>query len=125
MTGALVKMHKSINPDVKSAGERIKSARLELGLTQEQAAERTELTGQYWSGIERGQERGSVNTYLQIAKALGVTLDDLFYDDAEARRIRKAFSREGLLAGCTAWEQAIASEVLLALKEILERNRRQ
>ena len=117
-------MHKSINPDVKSAGERIKRARLQLGLTQEQAAERTELTGQYWGGIERGRERGSVNTYLQIAKALGVTLDDLFYDDAEAMRVRKAFSHESLLAECTAWEHAIASELLIALKEILERNRR-
>ncbi len=58
-------------------GARIRSARRELGLTQEKAAELHLFTGQFWSLLESGRERASINTYLQIAAILGLTLDDL------------------------------------------------
>jgi len=109
--------------DLKVVGARIRSARRELGLTQEKAAELSFITGQFWSLLESGRERASINTYLQIAAILGLTLDDLFYDDAMALRVHKSFSYEGLLADCSDYEKAILSESLFALKTILERNR--
>ena len=115
---------KKFDFDQQAAGRRIRKARERLGLTQERAAEQTALTGQYWSHVERGRYQGSVGTYLQIAAALGLTLDDLFYDDAEAIRVHKAISKDGLLIGCTASEQVIISEMILALKRSLEKNRR-
>jgi hypothetical protein len=57
------------------------------------------------------------------AVILGLTLDDLFYDDAMALRVHKSFSYEGLLDDCSDYEKAILSESLLALKTILKRNR--
>jgi len=116
-------MAKKFEFDQQAVGRRIWKMRKELGLTQEGAAELTEFSGQYWSLIENGRYQGSVGTYLQIASALGSTLDDLFYDDAEAIRVRKAFSKDGLLTGCTASEKAIISEMMLAMKSILEKNR--
>ena len=109
--------------DFKVVGARIRSARKELGLTQEKAAELAFITGQFWSLVESGRERASINTYRQIAAVLGLTLDDLFYDDAMALRIHKSFSRDGLLVGCTDYEKLILGEAFLALKLILERNR--
>ena len=117
-------MEKNFEIDLKSVGGRIRNVRMQMGLTQEKAAERTEFTGQYWSLLETGRERGSVSTYLQIAKALEITLDDIFYDEAPAIRLRKTLSEDGLLVGCTISENKIISEILLALKDILERNRR-
>ena len=73
-------MERKMEIDYKSVGDRIRAARKRLRLTQERAAERTEITGQYWSLIETGRYRGSVNTFLQIASALDLTLDDLFYE---------------------------------------------
>lgn len=116
-------MEKKLVLDLKLVGGRIREARRNLGLTQEKAAERTELTGQYWSLLETGRERGSIVAYLQIAAALGLTLDDLFYDEVTNIRIQKAYSREILLLDCTAAERAIISETMHALKSALERNR--
>lgn len=116
-------MEKKLVLDLKLVGGRIREARRMLYLTQEKAAERTELTGQYWSLLETGRERGSIAAYLQIAAALGLTLDDLFYDDAANIRMQKAFSSEALMEDRTAMEKAIIRETLFALKGILERNR--
>ena len=97
-------MEKNYEVNLVVVGGRIRQARLRLGLTQRKAAERTNNSDQYWSLIETGRERGSVNTYLKITKALGMTLDDIFYADAEAVNARKALSRDELLTGCTAPE---------------------
>ena len=111
--------------DLKKVGARIRSARKTLGLTQAKAAERAFITSQFWSLVETGHERASVNTYRQITAVIGLTLDDIFYDEATSIRLHKAFSKEGILADCTASERAIISEMMLALKEVLERNRRE
>jgi len=116
-------MAKKIQFDQQAVGRHIRKMRKRLGLTQEGVAERTEFSGQYWSLIENGRYQGSVGTYLQIAAALGATLDDLFYDDVEAIRVRKAYSKDGLMIGCTASEKAIISEAILSLRTILEKNR--
>jgi len=123
MIGALVKMEKNYEVNLVVVGGRIRQARLRLGLTQRKAAERTNISDQYWSLIETGRERGSVNTYLQITKALGLTLDDIFYADAEALHVRKTLSRDELLTGCTSSEKAIICEALLSLKTILRKYR--
>ena len=111
--------------DFKKVGARIRGARKNLGLTQERAAEKAFISSQFWSRLELGQERASMTTYQQIAAVLDLTLDDIFYDDATSIRLHKAFSKEGLLAGCTASEKAIISEMIFALKEVLERNRKE
>ena len=109
--------------DFKEVGARIRNARRAQRLTQEKAAEHSYITGQFWSRIESGHERASVNTYRRIAAVLGLTLDDIFYDDATNIRLHKAFSKEALMSGCTVTEKAILSETILAMKSILKRNR--
>ncbi len=116
-------MEKKHELNLQIVGGRIRKARRNLRLTQEKIAERTELTGQYWSLLETGRERGSIVAYLQIAAALELTLDDLFYDEVTNIRIQKAYARESLLIDCTAAERAIISETMYALKGALERNR--
>lgn len=117
-------MEKFHEIDFKIVGARIRKARKEVNLTQEKAAEHSFISGQFWSLLETGRERASVNTYWQIAAVLGVTLDDLFYDDAVTMRVRKTFSRDGLLADCTDTEKAIISETFVTLKVILKKNRK-
>ena len=117
-------MEKFHDIDFKIVGTRIRNARKTKGLTQEKAAEKAFISGQFWSLVELGHERASVNTYRRIAAVLSLTLDDLFYDEATSLRLHKAFSKEGILADCTVSEKAVISETMLALKSILERNRR-
>ena len=116
-------MERNFEIDLKIVGGRIRNARQQLGLTQEKAAERTGITGQYWSLLETGRERGSVTTYLQITAALNLTLDDIFYDRAAAVKTERLLSHEGLMVDCTAVEKMIISETVHALKLVLARTR--
>lgn len=111
--------------DFEQVGARICSARKKLKLTQQKAADQAFISSQYWSLLESGRERASVNTYRQITAVLGLTLDDIFYDDATSIRLHKAFSKEGILTDCTPSERAIIGEMMLALKGIFERNRKE
>jgi len=103
-------------------GERIRYARQKQGLTQEKASKKAFITSQYWSVIETGRERASVTTYLQIAAVLDVTLNDIFYDDANNMRFYKSFSKDDMLVDCTDREKEIISDTIFALKGALTRN---
>jgi transcriptional regulator with XRE-family HTH domain len=64
--------------------------RLELGLSQEELAERAGLHWVYISGVERGVRNPSLKTIASLARALGVTPDTLLRDgDTPAPRPRK------------------------------------
>ena len=116
-------MNKIQDLDLKTVGARIRSARQAHNLTQAALAERAYITSQFLSRIETGNERASVDAYYRIAAVLGLTVDDFLYDDATTLRLHKAFSKDNILGNCTAFEKAIISETMLALKETLIRNR--
>ncbi len=75
-------------------GARIKYLRRGRGLTQEQIAERTGLSVNYLSRIERGLENPTLDTLLGLAKALKVEPLDLFTFDHEAdsKRLRRVLA---------------------------------
>jgi len=60
---------------------KIKLARTEAGLTQEQLALRVKVTRQTIGLIEKGKYNPSLQLCIAIAKELGRTLDDLFWED--------------------------------------------
>ena len=77
-------------------GLRIKSLRRGRGLTQDQVAERTGLSLNYLSRIERGLENPTLDTFLALADALKVEPLDLFTIDSEEsdpRRLRQILAR--------------------------------
>ncbi len=67
----------------KRIGKRIKQRREELGLTQEQFAERTGLTTNYISTVERGASFPRCEKLITIINALGVSADAIFCDVVE------------------------------------------
>ena len=67
-----------------SFGRRVRELRLALGLTQEQLAERAELHWTYVSGIERARRSPRLHVIEKLARALKVSLADLF--DGVGRR---------------------------------------
>lgn len=62
-------------------GRNIARVRREKGLTQEQVAERSGVSQQYLSGLERGYRNPSIVTLYEIAQALGVSHVDLVLPD--------------------------------------------
>lgn len=65
----------------KLVGRNAARIRTEKGLTQEQLAERSGLSQQYLSGLERGKRNPTIVTIYEIASALGVSHVDLVWPD--------------------------------------------
>ena len=64
-------------------GKRIRALRLKRGLTQEAAAELAKLDEKHWQDIEGARTNPTVASLVGVARALKVTLAELFEQDAE------------------------------------------
>ncbi|MCI9023691.1 MAG: cupin domain-containing protein [Dorea sp.] len=73
-------------------GRKIKDLRNRVGLTQQELADRTELTKGFISQLERGQVSPSVVTLLDLIECLGTTASDFFKETEEEHVV---FSEEG------------------------------
>ena len=70
----------SVNKDI---GRRIRNFRNRNGLTQQELADRTELTKGFISQLERGQVSASVVTLMDLIECLGMTPAEFFKEEEE------------------------------------------
>lgn len=66
-------------------GKKIRRLRLEKSLTQEELADRTELSKSFISQVEREQTSPSIATLVDILQALGTNLRDFFNDETDSQ----------------------------------------
>lgn len=72
-------MDKSRDEILKKFGKRIKELRLQKGITSQMAlANKAGLDRTYVGGIERGQRNLALRNIGKIARALGVSIEELF-----------------------------------------------
>jgi transcriptional regulator with XRE-family HTH domain len=72
-------MRKRAKPDVRERfGFSVKTRREDLGLTQEEFAERARIHRTYLSDVERGQRNISLLNIERVAAALNLTMSELF-----------------------------------------------
>lgn len=64
----------------KALGRRIKENREKRGLTQEQLAERIDMSSNYYARLERGEAYPRLETLIEIMNCLGVSADAIFRD---------------------------------------------
>lgn len=62
-------------------GAKIRNLRNQKGLTQEELADRTELTKGFISQVERGLNAPSLSTLQDIVEGLGTNLSDFFHEE--------------------------------------------
>ncbi len=62
-------------------GNRMKELRIQYGLTQQELADRAELTKGFISQLERNQNTPSISTLLDIIQCLGTTPAEFFADE--------------------------------------------
>ena len=105
----------------QAVGMRIRRFRKEQGLTQQMLAELSSQEPSNISHIERGATKLGLPTIVNIANALGVTVDDLLCDSLEESRA--VFEREAaeLLSDCSHWELRVIIATMRSLKEHLRR----
>ncbi len=61
---------------------RIKSARAALDLSQQQLADKVGVSRQTIAAVEKGDYNPTIKLCVAICRALGKTLDELFWDEA-------------------------------------------
>ncbi len=71
-------------------GEKIKSLRIKMGLTQEELANRSELSKGFISQLERDLTSPSIATLIDILECLGTDLKDFFSTNANTKVVFKA-----------------------------------
>lgn len=71
--------------DLTAMGRRVRSKRLELGLTQQKMAEKLGVSLSFYGHIERGTRVPSIETLVTIANCLNVGADFLLADSLNAR----------------------------------------
>lgn len=73
-----------VNLELESIGKNIRRFRLMKKLRQEDLAERTGLSINYVGALERGEKTPSLETFIQILNALGVSADMILCDVVDA-----------------------------------------
>lgn len=68
-------------------GSRIKNLRLQKNLTQEELAERTDLTKGYISQVERDLSMPSLEVFFSILEVLGCTPKEFFDDEGQQQKV--------------------------------------
>ena len=96
-------------------GNRIKAARKAKGLSQSELSELIDKSVGYMSYIETGSKKPSLETLIQIANALDVTIDELLSDNLVASPTVSNTQINQLLSDCSAFEKSV---ILLSIKSI-------
>ena len=92
-------------------GTKIRNLRNQNGLTQEELADRTELTKGFISQLERGLTAPSVSTLLDIVECLGTNLSDFFHEEDDLQVVyhrEDYFEKEDENHNITQWLVATA-----------------
>ncbi len=103
-------------------GEKIRNLRNQNGLTQEELADRTELTKGFISQLERGLTAPSVSTLYDIVECLGTNLSDFFHEEENQQIVfprKDYFEKEDAAGNNIQW--LIATAQSRSLEPILVR----
>ena len=92
-------------------------------MTQSNLAEMAGISNTYLSHIENGTGNMSMDTFVDIVNALGVTADELLGDSILSDDILIGDKIAELLNGCGGYEKNVILEVAAALKDALRENR--
>lgn len=102
--------------DYYKIGQRIRKSRKAHGLSQEELAEKVNISTTHMSHIETGNTKLSLQVLVDIACALGVRTDDLLYDIPVASASTALNEIAAVLDRCTAQESKVIADVVRATK---------
>lgn len=112
-------MEEMMGIDYQGIGVRVRRLRRARGLTQQALAELSGQEPSNISHIERGATKLSLPTLVNLANALGVTVDQLLCDSVAASGAVYQQELSQLLSDCTHWELQVLTETVRALKKNL------
>lgn len=104
--------------DYYEIGQRIRARRKALGLSQEQLAERINISLTHMSHIETGNTKLSLPVLVALADALRTGVDALIYGLDAPSGIQAKFA--ALLRDCSEADAALLLKILQSVKDALE-----
>ena len=102
--------------DYKLLGQRIRTARIAAGLSQEQLAEMVGLTSQHISHTEVASTKISLPALVKIANALHTSVDKLLFDSVQESKTHLMTEVQAVFADCTPDEVYVMLEAANAVK---------
>ncbi len=102
--------------DYSEIGLRIRSIRRAYGLSQEDLAEKVNISTTHMSHIETGRTKLSLPVLVDIAAALEVRTDDLLKDNDAETSTAVLGEIASILERCTAKEAKVIADVVRATK---------
>lgn len=109
--------------DYMDIGQRIKAKRLEKSLTQEKLSELIGVGPSHMSHIESGSTVPSFEVFISILNALECSADELLCRETKsAKPLLNSWLSE-LIADCDATETKIISDLVVAAKQTLRKNK--
>ena len=108
--------------DYKALGKRIKIARINADMTQDRLSTILELSPSHMSNIETGTTRISLTALVNIANALGVSVDDLIYDSVVHARPQLERDIQQIVDSCDDYELRAVKEVTYSVVDALRAN---
>lgn len=109
--------------DYKDIGQRIKEKRIEKGFTQEQLSEMVGIGPSHMSHIESGSTVPSFEVFISIINALGCSADELLCRETAAAKPLLNSWLSDLVADCDNTETKILTDIVLATKQTLRKNK--
>lgn len=107
--------------DYYAIGQRIRKIRKAHGLSQEELAEKIEISTTHMSHIETGNTKLSLPVFVDLAAVLGVRTDELLYDGDSAARSAAIEEIVHLLDSCTTQQVKIIEDIIRATKVSLNK----
>jgi transcriptional regulator with XRE-family HTH domain len=116
-------MENQLEINYKRLGATIKEARKLKQMTQEELAEKTNLSPTHISNIETGKAKVSLVALLSISNELGYSIDNFLDGNIDNSKVLYGQEFSEKLKSCTHSETRIILDVVDVLKKSLKQNR--
>lgn len=108
--------------DYYKIGQRIRKVRKAHGMSQEELAERVDISTTHMSHIETGNTKLSLPVLVAVAAVLEVRTDDLLNESAAISTSAAMEEIGNVLDRCSAYEAQIISDIVKATKLSMDKN---
>ncbi len=108
--------------DYYKIGQQIRKMRKAHGLSQEELAEKINISTTHMSHIETGNTKLSLPVFVDIAAALDVRTDDLLESRSPAALSAASEEIAAVLEQCSGQEAKIIADLVKAAKRSLDKN---
>lgn len=104
-------------------GQRIRKYRKAYNLSQEQLADKVQISTTHMSHIETGNTKLSLAVLVKISEVLAIQTDALLFDAPQVNRTAITDEIIDVLNSCDAQELMVITDVIKSLKISLDKNK--